>query len=314
MNEIVLRKIANSIFINVQNVDAINIFSGKTGITLFLYHYGSYCGVESYTSLANELIDEISETISIQKNNGTENTLAAIGWCLNHLIKNDYLNGDPDEILADIDEKIITSNINIGSVISSNLPILFNCHYLLCRIKNNQISIDQLKYAKTIIRYFNDVLINENGKKVKLDFLNSALYFLINICTEEIDKCDQLKFIEYLNNNMIKAFENGYYDKSDLRTLSRLLKNSDFLINENFRIINNMCDQLIDNIDDNDINTFIKDGFQNLLYFEEPNIISYDIDINNKIDELISNLSKDDLSLENGLAGIGLRLLQISKD
>jgi hypothetical protein len=309
MNEIILKKIANTILINTQYIDAVNLFSGKTGIALFLYGYGNNYGKESYVSYADELIDEVIETIAKQKNKGNEYTLSSIGWILNYLLKKNYLDGEPDDVLADMDDLIFDSNSNLANVISTKFPYLFNCHYLFCRIKDNQINNTQHQYILKIIEYFKNVLIREDGSDVSLDFLNSALYFVIKILnTYNYESTD---ITDYLSLKINKALDNYLFDISDLKTLSRLLDNEDIAKECGFLNIKEKSDNLLKKVDHDDIKTFIKDGIQNLIFFENKCANSSDIEINNHVDELISNLSKDDLYLCDGLAGIGFRLLQM---
>jgi hypothetical protein len=59
-----LERIANLLFLNTSFIDNPGLFAGKTGIAIFLYHYGRYSGEKNFTDYAGELIDEIYEDVN----------------------------------------------------------------------------------------------------------------------------------------------------------------------------------------------------------------------------------------------------------
>ena len=106
-----LKQIANHLMINSSFLSNLGLFHGKMGIILFFAHYARYTKNSLYDDFAGELLDEVFEDIHAGLSLDLENGLAGIGWGLLHLLKNQFVTGDPDEILMDIDSKFLEVNL-----------------------------------------------------------------------------------------------------------------------------------------------------------------------------------------------------------
>lgn len=102
-----LERIANHLVINSSFLDNLGLFHGKMGIAIFFYHYARYADSSVYEDFAGELLDEIYEDIHRGISFDFENGLCGIGWGIEYLLQNKYIEGDSDEILEDIDRKIM---------------------------------------------------------------------------------------------------------------------------------------------------------------------------------------------------------------
>lgn len=102
-----LERIANHLVINSSFLDNLGLFHGKMGIAIFFYHYARYADISVYEDFAGELLDEIYEDIHRGISFDFENGLCGIGWGIEYLLQNKYIEGDSDEILEDIDRKIM---------------------------------------------------------------------------------------------------------------------------------------------------------------------------------------------------------------
>ena len=102
-----LERIANHLIINSSFLDDLGLFHGKMGIVIFFYHYSRYTNNPIYEEFAGELLDEVYEDIHRGMSFDFENGLCGIGWGIEYLLQNGYIEGDSDEILEDIDRKIM---------------------------------------------------------------------------------------------------------------------------------------------------------------------------------------------------------------
>ncbi|NDV57806.1 hypothetical protein [Bacteroides sp. 519] len=100
MRNTLLKQIANTLYINVQQVSQNDLFTGKMGIALFFYEYVRSGGSFHYHEAADRLIEMIWENLP-----QTENELYEIVQGINYLISNKYIDADPD-ILEEIYESI----------------------------------------------------------------------------------------------------------------------------------------------------------------------------------------------------------------
>lgn len=112
--ELQLKAISNHLIVNASNLCNLGLFHGKMGIVLFFVHYARYTGNNLYQDYAGELLDEIFEDIHAGTTLDFENGLSGIGWGILYLLKNHFMEGNPDEILIDIDQKM--KEINYSNV------------------------------------------------------------------------------------------------------------------------------------------------------------------------------------------------------
>jgi hypothetical protein len=81
------------------------------GVILFFARYGRYTGNSLYDDFAGELLDEIYEDIHAEVSIDFENGLCGIGWGIEYLLQNGFMEGDSDDALSEIDQKIMERDI-----------------------------------------------------------------------------------------------------------------------------------------------------------------------------------------------------------
>jgi hypothetical protein len=85
----------------------VGLLTGKTGIVIFFYHYARHTGKKLYDDFAGELIDEIYKEVHSSLSCDFKNGLCGIAWGIEYLIHNRFLEADADEVLEDLDKRII---------------------------------------------------------------------------------------------------------------------------------------------------------------------------------------------------------------
>ncbi|GHS98500.1 hypothetical protein FACS189421_07220 [Bacteroidia bacterium] len=103
----ILQRIARYLMLHGSFTNNIGLLNGKTGIALFLYHYFRYTGKKLYDDFAGELIDEIYKEIHLETPLNFKDGLCGIAWGMEYLIKNRFVDANPDEILEDLDKRIV---------------------------------------------------------------------------------------------------------------------------------------------------------------------------------------------------------------
>jgi hypothetical protein len=138
-----LRKMADSLFLGSSFVPRPGLLKGKMGICIFFYHFSRIVDNKVYEDFAGELLDDVFEAINDKTSCDFENGLAGIGWGIDYLIQKGFVGGDADEILSEIDEKLLQK------IKSDSHPKLVLNHgitgigiYVLSRIKKSQEIID----------------------------------------------------------------------------------------------------------------------------------------------------------------------------
>ena len=108
---IILQQIANHLIINSSFLTDLSLYHGKMGIVLFFCNYARYTGNSVYEEFAGELLDELFSEIHDGIGVDFENGLSGIGWGILYLLKNNFIVGSPDDILEDIDAKMLEVNL-----------------------------------------------------------------------------------------------------------------------------------------------------------------------------------------------------------
>lgn len=106
-----LQRIARHLMINASFLNNLGLYHGKMGIVLFFAHYARYTGESLYDEFAGELLDEICDEIYTDLPIDFENGLCGIGWGVEYLLHNNFIEGDSDDILSDIDQKVMEKNL-----------------------------------------------------------------------------------------------------------------------------------------------------------------------------------------------------------
>lgn len=73
---------------------------------LFFFHYARYTGNVLYENYAEELFDGVNKGISY----GFANGLCGIGWTVEYLVKQEFIEGDTDDALEEIDRQVMVYN------------------------------------------------------------------------------------------------------------------------------------------------------------------------------------------------------------
>ena len=85
----------------------LGLFHGRMGIILFFAHYARATQSKHYEDFAGYLLDELYEEIHNDLPVNLENGLCGIGWGIEYLVQQGVMEGDTDEILVDIDRKVM---------------------------------------------------------------------------------------------------------------------------------------------------------------------------------------------------------------
>ena len=183
----------------------IGLWNGKMGLSVYLLHLARITGNENYESLASEFIDLIYEQLSDRIPFSYAEGLLGIGCGIEYIIEHGFIEGDSDEILAEID--VIA--LNIINARSMQYLILNNgvCgvgYYLYRRLKKkpdndeNMITLKLKEYLIYLIDWVEELLLKTKDKNDyndvyfllcrlhKLDVLNYKTEKMMSFCLRKL--------------------------------------------------------------------------------------------------------------------------------
>lgn len=330
-----LRRIANVLLLNASFIDNLGLLNGKMGIAIFFYHYSRYTHNKIFDEYAGELLDEIYEEINATTPVNFENGLTGIGWGIEYLVKNKYVQADTDEALEEIDNLIYRIRLQSPLLIKDGNDMFGYGLYYIMRLVNHKIDDNNLD---TLIKKYHLIFLSDECERILLqklyqkfkidslgiDTINSFIWFLLEMDRLKIFPVKVKKVLNCIPEYSIDILKEPDYNAGKL-LLVRLTEKTVKVVSDNG--IKKTLEKILkkynttvspDLIEVNLIPNFIKNTWQNLIYrhyynffngLSSPisNIISF-LEDGYNWNNTIENITKDNLGL-TGLAGLGLGLV-----
>ncbi len=204
-----LQRIANVLLLNASFIDNLGLINGKMGIIIFFYHYARYTGSKIFEDYAGELIDEIYEEINTNTPVDFANGLTGIGWGIEYLVKNRFLEADTDEALAEIDNAVYKHRLSSPVLLNSGDDLFGYGFYQIARLLGHKIDDDNLN---TLMKKHHLIFLTDECERLLihkryLDFnirslstgtINSLLWFLLEMNKIELFPAKVRKLLGYL--------------------------------------------------------------------------------------------------------------------
>jgi lanthionine synthetase-like protein len=331
-----LQRIANVLMLNASFIDNLGFLNGKVGISIFFYQYSRYTGNKVYTDYADELIDEIYEEININTPIDFANGLIGIGWGIEYLVREKYIDADRDEVLEEIDNDVHKYLASWPDSLKNRNNLFDFGLYCMVRLNHremdNKIPItisNKLNIELVISKYMRFLVHNRysyhHHDNLSVQTLIPILYFLnrafqFRSCQAKIGKI--LTYLpEYVEFSLLG--EVGFIDSFILaELLDRIAEN---VASPCLKKVYKDIKEKAKVFDENDNKESIISQFSRIpwyslvfgidffnleyktLFFQK----AFDIvDNESNWDSRLSMLNKNNIGLDNGLAGLGLVLTQ----
>lgn len=93
--------------INAPFILSAGLFHGRMGCVLFAAIYAQYTKDTAYERFAEILLDDLLRELNRNVPLSFENGLCGIGWGIEFLVQHGYMKGDTDEILKEVDKRVM---------------------------------------------------------------------------------------------------------------------------------------------------------------------------------------------------------------
>jgi len=329
-----LKRIANILLLNASFIDNPGLLNGKMGIAIFFYHYSRYCGNKIYEDYAGELIDEIYEEINADTSMDFTTGITGIGWGIEYLIGNKFVDADSDEALAEIDNAVYLSMLNSPLLLDNGKDLFGYGLYCISRLRGHEHDDENLTtfIKKEHLIYLTDECERLLVHKRYLEFnilqfsastLNSLLWFLLEMERLALFPSKVRKVLRYLPDYISKDTAKN---KADMLIMHELCKSAagrlpDSDMQDQYRSLSELMKEELTNGENGD--DLI------LEYLQSVNIqkLVYGIDVQGELlkgdsfekafstidneenwNRTLDGINKNNLGL-TGLTGVGLLLL-----
>lgn len=105
------QKIVHHLILQNSFVKDLGLLHGKMGIALFFFEYGKYTGCDVYTDIGEELLDDIWKQIHTELSFHFDSGLSGIGWGIEYLLQNRFIEGNSNEVCEEIDRIVMQTDL-----------------------------------------------------------------------------------------------------------------------------------------------------------------------------------------------------------
>ena len=89
----------------------IGLLDGQMGMSIFFFYYSRYTDNSIYANFASELLDNVCVNLSYKTPITFADGLCGIGWGIELLKKEKFIDADTDTIFSELDDKIMERNV-----------------------------------------------------------------------------------------------------------------------------------------------------------------------------------------------------------
>jgi len=200
-----LQRIARYLILHASFTANIGLLNGKTGIAIFFYHYARYTKRKIYSDFADELIGQIYKEIHINTPLNFKDGFCGIAWGIEYMIKNNFIEANADEVLEDLDKRIMEWDVRRITDYSLATGLTGIASYVISRLENRKSEHDFIRQD-----YIFDLIDAMKKNKENTSFpLIETLENIVN--GEIITKSDNpvLEIVDKTKYNAKKIFESS---------------------------------------------------------------------------------------------------------
>lgn len=146
----------------------IGLWEGKMGMSLFFFLLSRHANNRWYEEFAGELLNDVCNSLSMHSPVNLAYGLCGIGWTIEFLKKEGFIEGNTDEILEEVDKQVMERNVCQMTDTSIATGLAGIAVYVRSRLNSERSATDYLPFDT---EYLNDLdaACNKNDIQWKSD-------------------------------------------------------------------------------------------------------------------------------------------------
>lgn len=208
--------------------ESIGLIHGQMGIVIFLYHYARFSNNVDILEFSDRLLNQIIKSIKSEISYCFISGLCGIGWAIEYLYQNSFIEVDINKMLNYIDKKImeidplriedLDKDYGLGGIVQYLLARLYSIHNI--KIDN---PFDDI-YLTSVYNRIKKIIEERNTESNSIDVFLDFLYYYNN--NSKIEKTNIYDVCSLLNprNTLIPDLEPGLKGCSGI-ALNLILEN-----------------------------------------------------------------------------------------
>ena len=171
-------QIINQLLYRSSDGNDVGLLHGKMGLILFFAFLFKHTNCQIYNDTAEELMDELRKVIHNELPVGFSKGLSGIGWGVEYLIQNGFINDDSLDTCEDIDKRIMEKDPRRITDYSFDTGLEGLLHYVLAHIKGVMLQRSQIPFDETylfdlyqtVLEIQQDVELSDGFKRISSDY------------------------------------------------------------------------------------------------------------------------------------------------
>lgn len=149
--QISLKHIADYQLLNGAFNPSPSLLNGKMGIALFFFLYAESTRNSWYEEFAGELLDDVCNNLHVNLPISFMDGLCGIGWGIEFMKHRGIIEGDTDEILREVDLKVMERDLRRISDLSFETGLEGIATYIQCRMNSPRSTPDRQPFDLTYL-------------------------------------------------------------------------------------------------------------------------------------------------------------------
>ncbi|MFT4071645.1 MAG: hypothetical protein QM654_06970 [Dysgonamonadaceae bacterium] len=199
--------------------DNISLFYGRMGASIIFYKYSRRKNNQAYARYADSLIDKIGANIHNHMPLSLDLGIFGIGWGLEYLIQNRFIDGIGAEVCEEINQKIMQLDPRRITDLSLETGLLGLIHYLLIHIRGCKKQNISVVFDSSFLSEINErvlkLYVNNGKNNLIVDIYNTF------ISTNILDYIPSISFFSNVGNIIKKDNSIGL---SQNQIINKLIK------------------------------------------------------------------------------------------
>lgn len=159
MKQCVMNKMHKQNFITILQQIPPSFVSGKMSAVLYFYQLSRLENNNEYKKIADKYIDEVFSGIGLIKDIDIKNGVSGIGLAIHYLIKNNFVSGNINTILQEIDDTLFkTVSVDKHCELLTTLSLIQVLYYFYVRLQDQQKdSENEYLFRELCIKIINNI-------------------------------------------------------------------------------------------------------------------------------------------------------------
>lgn len=159
-----LKKIADYHILNEYPCKDLSLMQGKMGLILFFLFYSRHAQNPWYEEFAGDLLDDTCSNLNINLATNFACGLCGIGWSIEFMKRQGFIDDDTDEILSEIDQRIMEWDLRRISDYSFEMGLEGVIAYIRSRLDTSRNDHNRRVFDTTYLEDLENVCQRNNIK------------------------------------------------------------------------------------------------------------------------------------------------------